>query len=106
MRRIAALYEEKKDLASALQWYEYASHLMHHSDAAVARKALEIKRKMLDMSILDFEAWLEKYGAAEGAGEVRAQLADLKRQKAETLLAEAKKSPASFPADAQGRVEL
>jgi tetratricopeptide (TPR) repeat protein len=106
VRRIAVLYEQKEDLASALQWYEYTSHLMNNTDPAVVRKASEIKLLMLDGSITEFETWLENYGAAEGADEVRAQLADLKKQKADTLLAEAKKRVERNPTDSLLRFEL
>ena len=51
VRRIAGLYEQKGDLHTALEWYNYTSALSKHSDPAVARKASEIELKILDQSI-------------------------------------------------------
>jgi len=106
VRRIAVLYEQKEDLQTALVWYRYTSELMHHTDPAVARKAAEIELKMLDQSIVEFETWLEQYGAAEGSDDVRTQLEDLKKRKAEGLLADARKRVERNPTDSLLRFEL
>jgi tetratricopeptide (TPR) repeat protein len=106
VRRIAILYEDKGDLTSALQWFEYTAHLMNNTDPAVARKATEIKLVMLDNSIAEFQTWLDQYGAAENADEVRAQLSDLQKQKAESLLSDARKRVERNPTDSLLRFEL
>jgi tetratricopeptide (TPR) repeat protein len=106
VRRIAVLYEQKEDLTTALEWYRYTSELMHHTDPAVARKAAEIELKLLDQSIAEFETWLEQYGAAEGSDDVRQQLEDLKKRKAEALLSDARKRVERNPTDSLLRFEL
>lgn len=105
-RRIAALYEQKGDLPVALEWYNYTSALTNYTDPAVARKASEIDLKILDQSIAEFEAWLEQYGNAENAPEVRQQLDDLKKRKAERLLSDARKRVERNPTDSLLRFEL
>ena len=106
VRRIAGLHEQKGDLASALEWYQYTSSLMNNSDPAVARKATEIEMKMLENSIAEFETWLEQYGNAENAPEVQQQLNDLKARKARSLLDDARKRVERNPTDSGLRFEL
>jgi len=106
VRRIAGLYEQKEELQSALEWYNYTSALTNNTDPAVARKATEIELKILDVSVREFEAWLEQYGNAENAPEVRQQLEDLKKRKAETLLSDARKRVERNPTDSLLRFEL
>jgi tetratricopeptide (TPR) repeat protein len=106
VRRIAALYEQKGDLQSALEWYNYTSALMNQTDPAIARKASDIELRILDQSIAEFETWLEQYGNAENAPEVRQQLEDLKKRKAESLLADARRRVERNPTDSLLRFEF
>ena len=106
VRRIAVLYEEKGDLQTALEWFNYTSALMNNTDPAVARKASELELKILDQSIGEFEAWLEQYGNAENAPDVRQQLEELKKRKAESLLGDARKRVERNPTDSLLRFEL
>lgn len=106
VRRIAMLYEQKGDLQSALQWYQYTSSLSNNTDPAVARKASEIELRILDESIAQFEEWLEKYGNAENAPGVRQQLEDLQTQKAKSMLEDARRRVERNPTDSLLRFEL
>jgi len=106
VRRIAGLFEQKGDLQSALEWYNYTSQLMNHTDPAVARKASEIELKILDQSIVDFQAWLDEYGAAEGAEDVRKQLDELLKRRGDSLLSDARKRVERNPTDSMLRFEL
>lgn len=105
-RRIAELYEQKGDLENAVTWYNYTSGLTNNTDPAIARKASDLGLKMLDGKITEFENWLNEYGEAENAGEVRQQLEDLQKQRAEMLLNEARKRVERNPTDLQLRFEL
>jgi tetratricopeptide (TPR) repeat protein len=100
VRRIALLYEQKGELQSALEWFNYTASLTNNTDPAVTRKASEIELKILDRSIAEFESWLDQYGQAENAAEVQQQLDDLKRRKSETLLSDARKRVERNPTDA------
>ena len=106
VRRIAGLYEQKGDLQAALEWYNYTSALTNHTDPAVARKASEIELSILDQSIAEFEKWLKEYGNAANAPEVRQQLEDLRKRKAESLLSDARKRVERNPTDSMLRFEL
>jgi len=106
VRRIAGLYEQKGELETALEWYQYTSALMNNTDPAVARKASEIELKILSRSIAEFEQWLEQYGNAENAPDVRQQLEELKKRKAESLLSDARKRVERNPTDSLLRFEL
>ena len=106
VRRIAILYEQKGELQSALEWFNYTSTLMNHTDPAVARKASEIELRILDQYIAELETWLEQYGNAESASDVRQQLADAQKRKAETLLSDARRRVERNPTDSLLRFEL
>ncbi len=106
VRRIAGLYEQQESLEDALQWYNWTSELTKHTDPAVARKASEIQLKILDRSIGEFETWLEQYGNADNAPEIRGQLDDLRKQKAESLLGDARRRVERNPTDSLLRFEL
>jgi len=106
VRRIAMLYEQKGDLQASLEWYNWTSTLTNHTDPAVARKASEIELRMLDLKIVEFEAWLDKYGAEANAPEVRQQLDDLRKRKAESLLSDARKRVERNPTDSGLHFEL
>jgi len=105
-RRIASLYEQKADLDNALVWYSYTSELTQQTDPAVARKASEIQMKVLERSIAEHETWLEQYGNADNAAEVREGLEKLKKDKAGNLLEDAKKRVERNPTDSLLQFEL
>ncbi len=105
-RRIAMLYEQKGNLSEALEWFNYTSSLSNQTDPAVARKASEIELKILDQSIADFESWLDQYGNAENAPEVRQQLDDLKKRRADSLLSDARKRVERNPTESMLRFGL
>jgi tetratricopeptide (TPR) repeat protein len=106
VRRIAMLYEQKGDLENALVWFNYTSELTKHTDPAVARKASEIKLKILDKYIEINQAWLDEHGDAENAPGVRVQLDELKKQKADANVADARRRVDRNPTDLMLRYEL
>jgi len=106
VRKIAVLYEQKGELTTALEWYNYTSALMHNTDPAIARKASELELKLLEASIAEHEKWIEEFGNAEGADIVRKDLDGLKARKAESLLADARKRVERNPTDSLLRFEL
>ncbi|MGA3169886.1 MAG: tetratricopeptide repeat protein [Chthoniobacteraceae bacterium] len=106
VRRIAGLYEQQDDLDNAVVWYSYTDELTQHTDPAVARKASEIRMKILERSIAEHETWLDQYGNADNAAEVREGLETLRKEKAKNLLGEAKKRVERNPTDSLLRFEL
>jgi predicted Zn-dependent protease len=106
VRRIAALYEQKGDLPAAHQWYSYTAHLMNNTDPAVARKVTDINLKIIDQSIAEHELWLDQYGNDPTAPDVRKNLETLQKQKADSLLDEARRRVERNPTDSLLRFEL
>lgn len=113
-RRIAALYDQRQqltssseDLANAVQWYGYTNELAKGSDPSVARKLSDLQMKQVEMRIKELQEWLTQYGEEnEHAPGVRDELEGLHRQKAETLISEAKRRVERNPTDLQLRYEL
>lgn len=106
-RQIAGLYEQKEDLENALAWYNYASELAKGSDSWLLRKVADIQLKQVDQAIADREEWLKLAGEDnEESPRVRKELEELKRQKNESLLDEARKRVERNPTDLLFRFEL
>ncbi|MCE9611852.1 MAG: tetratricopeptide repeat protein [Chthoniobacter sp.] len=113
-RRIAKLwedrFEQKQDLESldaALSYYNHTNTLVSGSDPAVARKLGDLHLKQLDLHIKQLEDWFAAGGDQhEDAATYLAELDNLKKQKAELLIAEARKRVERNPTDLQLRFEL
>lgn len=106
-RKIAALYEDKEDFGSAVEWYDYANQLTKGTDPALVRKGADLKIKNYDVTI---EQWSDYLATLDPAGEeaqaATAQIAELKSQRAALLLAEAKSRVERNPTDLMYRFEL
>lgn len=106
-RKIAELYEQKEDLANAVQWYTYAAGLTNNTDSALVRKAADLRIKQYDQSIEEFEAYLAAADPeSEEAKQARQQLEDIKKQRMELELQEARARVDSNPTDLMFRFEL
>jgi tetratricopeptide (TPR) repeat protein len=106
-RRIADLYEQKEDLANAVQWFTYAAGLTNNTDAALVRKAADLRIKQYDTSIEEFENYLAAVDAnSPEAEQARAQLETIKRERAEIELQEARARVERNPTDLMFRYEL
>ena len=106
VRKIAGFYEQKGDLQSALEWYNWCSELSNHTDPGIARKASELNLRMLDSQIEEYETWLAQYADQPNAPEVQRQLEELKKRKDESQLAEARKRVERNPTESMLRFEL
>jgi len=105
-RKIAQLYEQKGDLENASQWFTYASSLTNDTDPSLARKVSDLRFKVIDNSIAAHEVFLAENPDHEEAPRVTAELAQMKVERAELLIAEAKKRVEKNPTDLQFRFEL
>ena len=127
-RRIAKLYEDRYEISpdadtmnSALWFYTHTNELLSGSDPAVARKMADLKLKSIDAQskahedyIAQTEAWLAGEGAGheeaetyrQGVADSTQQLEDLKKQRSEMRIADAKKRVDRNPTDLQLRFEL
>ena len=128
-RRIAKLYEDKYELVpdadtlnSALWYYTHTNSLLSGSDPAVARKMSDLEFKNIDAQIKaheDYigptEAWLageegtthqEAESYRQAVADSKEQLEELKKQRAEKQIGEARKRVERNPTDLQLRFEL
>jgi tetratricopeptide (TPR) repeat protein len=105
-RRIAELYEEKNDLENAVTWFSYAAQLTQYTDFALVRKVSDLRIKQFDGLIAGLEESLAAEPEGAEASEQGLRLAEMKRQRAELFLDEAKKRVERNPTDLQLRFEL
>jgi tetratricopeptide (TPR) repeat protein len=114
-KRIAKLWDERFDqkqdeesLDGAIGYYNYLNDLLKGADPAVARKLSDLQLKKTDLQIKQYEDWLGSEGASEhpDVQQYRDTLAELKNQRALTLIDEAKRRVERNPTDLQLRFEL
>lgn len=105
-RRIAELYEEKNDLENAVTWFGYAAQLSNYTDFALVRKVSDLRIKQLDSVIARLEEAVALDPGGAGTSEQASQLQEMKRQRAELFLEEARKRVERNPTDLQLRFEL
>ena len=105
-RRIGSLFEQKDEWDSAIWWYSRAFELTKNTDAAIARKVSELQLKQLDIAIESREKFLSKAPNHEQAPQYQKELEDLRIQKNETLIGDARKRVERNPTDLQFRYEL
>ncbi|HEV2095155.1 MAG TPA: tetratricopeptide repeat protein [Chthoniobacterales bacterium] len=106
-RQLANLYERKDDFENAVAWYRYAAELTQNSDAGLVRKVSDLKLKQAAREIAEHEDFIAQYGLehSESAGRAAA-LQAAKKQRAEMLIADARKRVDRNPTDLQVRFEL
>lgn len=105
-RKIAALYEQKGDLETSLQWYAWANQLAQEVDPYIARKVSDLQLKMLDAAIAEREQFVTAYPDHEMTSQYKTEMETLKKQKAQALIEEARKRVERNPTDLQFRYEL
>ena len=105
-RKIAELCEQKEDLESAANWYNYAASLAGNSDQALVRKAADLHLKQFDLAITAREDFIVASPDSEEAAQYQSELEALKVQRAEMLLDEANRRVERNPTDLQFRYEL
>ncbi|HEY5743371.1 MAG TPA: tetratricopeptide repeat protein [Terrimicrobiaceae bacterium] len=105
-RRIAELYEEKNDLDNALTWFSYAAQLSQNTDFALVRKVSDLRIKQFDNSIAGLERFIAASADAADSAQYASQLDELKTQRAELFLDEARRRVERNPTDLQLRFEL
>jgi len=106
-RRLAALCEEKEDLESAIAWYQYAADLTNRSDAGLVRKISDLTARQAEREIAEHERYLAEHrpGDPEYA-ERAAALEKANRERAATMIEDARRRSERNPTDLQLRFEL
>lgn len=105
-RKIAALFEQKGEIESAVWWYGNAAELTKHTDPAIERKLSELQLRVLQDAIKSREEFLAAEPEHSEAQNYKAELEQLKAQYAEALIGEARKRVERNPTDMQLRYEL
>ena len=119
VRQIAKLNEDKEDLDSAIQYYQWAVQLTNSSDPGLIRKVNDLTLKNLDRQIQSREQWLRDQAQSQnGNGEaldeetrdtisrLKTEMEEFKRQKAEMLVSTARQRVDRNPTDLTFRYEL
>jgi tetratricopeptide (TPR) repeat protein len=106
-RRLGALNEQKDDIESAIQWYQYAADLTSGSDAGLIRKVSDLKMKRAEREIAAHEEFLASHRPDDPSYAQRAEeLKAAKKKRAEMLIDEAQKRVERNPTDLHLRFEL
>lgn len=105
VKAIAQLYDEMGDIASSLSYYEYALTL-NPADVSLQRLTEQMRDKGQDVYITQIEEWLAAYPDAPEAEEQRQNLANLRMQRASSMISEAKARVERNPTDKGLRFEL
>jgi len=106
-RKLADLYFNADDYDNALQYYRYLSALANETDPGLLRKISDTEVRKIAWSITEHEAALAALDPHDaGAAVLQAELAELRRNRAEQMLGEARKRVERNPTDLQFRFEL
>jgi tetratricopeptide (TPR) repeat protein len=107
VRKLGVLNEQKDDLATAIEWYQYAVNLTGGADAGLVRKVSDLKMKWFEREIAGHEEFLATDSGDEELRAKRAgELAAAKKKRAEILIDEARKRVDRNPTNPQFRLEL
>ncbi len=106
VRKMAGLFEQKGDLATAVQWFVYAASLTQNTDATLVRKASDLQMKLYDDNIKAYEEWIEANPSDPAVAENEKHLQEYRRLRAEALLGEARKRVEKNPTDLLLHFEL
>jgi tetratricopeptide (TPR) repeat protein len=106
-RKLGALNEEKDDLETAMQWYQYAVDLTAGADSGLVRKVSDLKMKTAEREIAAHEESLASDKIDNNEREERAaNLEAAKKKRAALVIEEARKRVERNPTDLQLRFEL
>lgn len=106
-RKLAERFYNREDYDSALAWYRYVSGLAEGTDAWLLKRISDIEIRQMDKLISDKERALASIpGEDPSAAAIRDEIEKMRREKAEQMLAEARKRVERNPTDLQYKFEL
>jgi tetratricopeptide (TPR) repeat protein len=104
VKKIADLYEQKEDLNSALQWYDYAFGL-NTADSALGHKVQSLRDRIDEHHFASLKADLEANPDAPDAEQKRAEFEEMQNARRQRQIASAKDRVEKNPTDLQLRFE-
>lgn len=105
VKNMAGLLEKMENFDQALAFYRYALTL-NPADVSMERKIELLDEKVQDMQVVALEASIEADPNAPDIEERRADLAEIKRQRGQKAVTEAKQRVDRNPTDKQYRFDL
>lgn len=105
VKRMADLYEKLGQLDSALMFFDY-SLTLNPGDVAMQRKVEILRDKVQELQLTQMEADIESDPSAPDIDDKRAQIAEIRRQRAGVLISDAKTRVDRNPTDKGLRFEL
>lgn len=105
VKQMADLYEKLGQMENALMFFDYALTL-NPGDVALQRRVEVMRDKVQDQQIADFERDIEANPDAPDIEDKRAQVAEIRRQRAAVVISEAKSRVDRNPTDKTLRYEL
>lgn len=105
-RKIGELYEQKDDLENALAWYRYVLELSAGADQSIARKVSDLQLKLIDSAYKAREEYLAASPDDPEAPRYRTEMEELKQQRADFILSEARERVNRNPTDLIAHFEL
>jgi len=105
VKQIAALYERRDDLASALTFFEWAFHLSNQADPELEKRIHKIRQQQKQNHIKELEEKLASATPEEKAA-IQAELDTLQVDRAGFELASAQERVKRYPNDLNLRFEL
>ncbi len=104
VKKIADLYEQKEDLPSSLQWYEYAFGL-NTADSALGSKVQQLRDRIDDQHFATLKAEIEANPDAEAASLKRAEFEEMQQARRIRQVTTARDRVEKNPTDLQLRFE-
>ena len=98
VKGIAAVYEQMEDFSNAYSFYAYAFQLSGNADLSINDKAMEMREKVLQAELENFQQVLN---ADPNNEEAKQNLAQRKKEIAQIVVADAKSRVDANPTDAQ-----
>ena len=106
-RKLADIYFNSEDYANALEYYRYLSALANDTDPGLLRKISDCEVRVIVKLTAEKERELSVLAADDPAAvAIQAEIEELRRQRAEKMLGEARKRVDRNPTDLQYRFEL
>ncbi len=104
VKRIADIYDRMEDPEHALSYYDWAAQL-NPADISLKARAEQVRNRVAEIQLQRMEAEIEADPNAPDIDEKRAHMQAIKRERLDTVLADAKNRVERNPTDKQFRFE-